>query len=245
MIAYHGTPIGGTTVDAARFLNGRHALVSFANQQNMAIVAEACASFVLDNGAFTFWQGGKTPDWDEYYRWVNQWATHPGYDWHLIPDIIDGTEDENWRLMFHYGRKAPYGVPVYHLHESMEHLERLVCNYPRIALGSSGQWPNPGTDSWWARMSEVMAVVCVDGKPRCKLHGLRMLDQLVFSKLPLSSADSCNAGRNNHESSRFGIYMPPTAAQRAEVIASRIEHHNSAPFWQPIAQEVFQLEAIG
>lgn len=230
-------------VDAARFLNGRHALVSFANQQNMAIVAEACASFVLDNGAFTFWMGGKSPDWDEYYRWVNEWATHPGYDWHLIPDIIDGSEDDNWRLMFHYGRKAACGVPVYHLHESLEHLERLIMNYERIAIGSSGQWPNPGTDSWWARMADVMAVVCIDGKPRCKLHGLRMLDPQVFSKLPLSSADSCNAGRNNHESSRFGIYMPPTAAQRAEVIASRIEHHNSAAVWVPPTQQLFALAA--
>lgn len=248
MIAYHGTPMGGQRVEVARFLAGRHALVSFAYPEDIPIVAEATASFVLDNGAFTFWQeeqkakekGLPAPppvDWEKYVEWVASWSGHPGYDWCLIPDVIDGTEDDNWRLMFHFGRRLPFGVPVYHMHESFGHLERLIKNYPRIAIGSSGQWPTPGTGSWWARMAEVMNVVCdADGVPKPKLHGLRMLNPEVFSRLPLSSADSTNAARNSHESKRFGMYMPPTSAQRAEVIASRIEYHNSAAVWVPPSQ---------
>jgi hypothetical protein len=53
LIHYHGTPIGGSRDDAARFLIGRHALVSFAHQGDMAVVADACQSFILDNGAFS------------------------------------------------------------------------------------------------------------------------------------------------------------------------------------------------
>ena len=232
MIAYHGTPVGATRPDAARFLKGRHALVSYANPEDIPIVAEVCASFVLDNGAFTMWRGGKTPDWDLYLEWVNEWANHPGFDWWLIPDVIDGNEDDNWRLMFHYGRLAPCGVPVFHMHESLCHLERLIGSYPRIAIGSSGKWPNPGTESWWARMSEIMDLICDEhGRPQVKLHGLRMLDPLIFSRLPLSSADSCNAVINSGSLKRFGMYVPPTASQRAEVIAARIESHNSASTW--------------
>lgn len=52
MIHYHGTPIGGTRQDAARFLAGRHALVPFPRQDDVAIVAEVCQSFCFDNGAF-------------------------------------------------------------------------------------------------------------------------------------------------------------------------------------------------
>lgn len=258
MIFYHGTPIGGTTVDAAMFLTSRHGLVSYANQGHMEQVAGCCSSFVLDNGAFTFWQqaqkakeqGKPAPppiDWDEYYRWVNEWAKHPGYDWHLIPDIIDGTEDDNWRLMFHYGRKAPYGVPVYHLHESLEHLERLVKNYPRIALGSSGEWKTPGTKAWKSRMAEIMAVVCdPDGVPQCKLHGLRMMNKKIFTLYPFSSVDSCNAGRNNGRvDDRWQDgYMPEKAWQRATVIAWNVEGANSPARWiQPEepAQQEFAL----
>ncbi len=44
---FHGTPIGGTRQDAARFLIGRHALVPYPRQDDMGIVAEACQSFVF------------------------------------------------------------------------------------------------------------------------------------------------------------------------------------------------------
>ena len=37
---------------------------------------------------------------------------------------------------------------------------------------------------------------------------------------------------------RFGAYTPPTAAQRAAVIADRIEAHNSAPIWTRQALQV-------
>lgn len=145
---------------------------------------------------------------------------------------------ENWTLASLYCRSLPHGVPVYHMHEPLSYLERLMTNFKRIAIGSSGQWPNPGTESWWTRIAEIMAVVCDDqGRPLVKLHGLRMLDPEIFSRLPLSSADSTNAARNSHESKRFGMYMPPTSAQRAEVIASRIEYHNSAAVWVPPAQQ--------
>lgn len=232
MIAYHGTPVGGTRPDAARFLKGRHALVSFAYPEDMPIVADACASFVLDNGAFTMWRGGKTPDWDAYLEWVRLWSKHPGFDWWLIPDVIGGTEDQNKCLTFQYGRKAPYGVPVYHLHESLEYAAQLSETFSRVAIGSSGDWPNPGTPSWWDRMGDVMEAMCdSEGRPKCKIHGLRMLDPLIFTRLPLSSADSCNAAVNSGSLARFGMYVPPTTSQRAEVIAARIENHNSSAVW--------------
>jgi len=58
-----------------------------------------------------------------------------------------------------------------------------------------------------------------------------MLDPLIFQQIPLSSADSTNAGRNNNQLNRFGMYPPPTAGQRAATIAARIESYNSAPLW--------------
>lgn len=36
--------------------------------------------------------------------------------------------------------------------------------------------------------------------------------------------------------SRFGSYLPPTAAQRAAVIAERIEANNRAAVWVSMAQ---------
>jgi hypothetical protein len=91
MIHYHGTPIGGPRKDAARFLAGRHALVPFSYPDDIGIVAEVCQSFCLDNGAFTVWKQGGKLDVDGYIRWVAEWHRHPGFDFALIPDVIDGT----------------------------------------------------------------------------------------------------------------------------------------------------------
>lgn len=237
----HGTPIGGTRQDVARFLVGRHALVPYPRQDDMGAVAEFCQSFVFDNGAFSVWKRGEVLDVEGYTVWVGEWHRHPGFEWALIPDVIDGDEADNDALLRDWPAALP-GVPVWHMHETIERLARLCRQYPRVALGSSGQFATPGTSSWWGRMAEAMNAVCDEnGRPMARLHGLRMLDPAIFTKLPLSSADSTNAAVNSGSLDRFGMYVAPTAAQRAAVIAERIEAHNSAATWiaQPIQQDVF------
>lgn len=237
MIHYHGTPVGGTRQDVARFLLGRHALVSYYRPDDLPAVMECCQSFCLDNGAFSHWKAGKGDiDVAGYHQWVQSIARHPGADWCLIPDKIDGTEEQNRQLVTDWQQLgcALQSVPVWHLHESLDYLDFLVANFERIALGSSGMWKTPGTKAWWGRMSDAMGVACdYRGRPRAKLHGLRMLNPKVFTELPLSSADSTNATVNCGAKSRYGMYVPPTAAQRAAVIAERIEINNSAPVWVP------------
>ncbi|HGQ7300435.1 TPA: hypothetical protein ACMFPK_000849 [Pseudomonas aeruginosa] len=241
MIHYHGTPIGGTRQDAARFLAGRHALVPFPRQDDIAIVAEVCQSFCFDNGAFSVWKKGGTLDIEGYLRWVDDWRRHPGFDWALIPDVIDGDEADNDRLLEQWPEQLP-GVPVWHLHESLERLQRLASVWRTVAIGSSGQWATPGTAPWWKRISAAMNSICdAYGRPTCRLHGLRMLDPKIFGRLPFASADSTNAAVNGGSISRFGIYPPPTAGQRAAVIADRIETHNSAPVWTHSGQAELSL----
>ncbi len=233
MIAYHGTPTGGTRVDTVRFLSGRHALIPYPRPDDLGVAMDVCQSFVVDNGAFTAWKQGETMDVEGYRAWVVSLCRHPAFDWCLVPDVIDGTEKENDELAKWWAGQHPHmeSVPVWHLHDSLDRLEWLSGVYKRIALGSSGQWPTPGLASWWGRMGEAMAAVSDDGKPRCKLHGLRMLSPDVFRHLPLASADSTNAVRNANLVSRFGMYPPPALSQRMDAIAARIEAHQSAAVW--------------
>lgn len=217
-------------------------MISFANPEQITLAAEVCQSFSLDNGAFSMWRGGKVPNWGEYQEWVKAWMQHPGFDWAIIPDVIDGDEEANDALIGSW----PYmncGVPVWHFHESLERLYRLADRFQRVALGSSGQWATVGTDSWWARMNKVMEIVCVDNRPICKLHGLRMLNPEVFRHLPLASADSTNVARNIGLDSRWrGTYAPHSKAMRAAIITQRIESHNSASEWigGPIQEELLE-----
>jgi hypothetical protein len=231
MIHYHGTPIGGSRQDVARFLIGRHALVPYPRRDDMGIVAETCQSFVFDNGAFSVWKRGEVLDITGYVRWCDEWHRHPGFEWALIPDVIVGDEAENDAMLADWPAHIE-GVPVWHMHESLDRLDRLVSEWRTVAFGSSGQWASPGTASWWERMTEAMGVACdMLGRPRARLHGLRMLNPKIFTRLPLASADSTNAAVNCGSKERFGMYLPPTSAQRAAVIAERIEINNSAAFW--------------
>ena len=252
MIPYHGLPITPNTA-AARAVFSGHAFPCFAHPEQLGIVLEICQSFAVDNGAFPAWKAGRpVKDWEPYYEWVAELHRYPQFDFAVIPDVIDGDEAANDALLaeWPWRKAAPHvGAPVWHLHESLERLERLTLDWPRVCLGSSGQFAQIGTPAWWTRMAEAMDVICDrSGRPVCKIHGLRMLDPKVFTRFPFSSADSTNIGRNVGIDSKWrGPYTPANKEARAQVMRERIEAHQSPTFWvrdlAPIQEQLFMGEA--
>lgn len=246
MIHYHGTPMKPMQ-DFVKSFAGKHAMVSYEHPEQLEVAAEICQSVVLDNGAFSAWKQQKTYDFTGYADWAAKWVRHPAVDWCVIPDVIDGTEDDNDRLLADWVLPAAVSVPVWHLHESLDRLARLLA-YPRIALGSSGEYAVVGDERWWKRIADAMRIICDKrGVPKSKLHGLRMLDPTIFSKLPLSSADSCNVARNVGIDKKWqGPYTPPSRYSRAVVLMERIERHASAACWSEKVIESYQnLELFG
>jgi hypothetical protein len=248
MIHYHGGPI--TPNKAAREVwTRRHAFVSFARTDQLALAAEICQSFALDNGAFSVWKQGNTPDWEGYYALVEHWRRHPGFDFAVVPDVVDGSTLENDRLVEAWPFPKWAGAPVWHLHESVERLCWLAAEWPTVALGSSGEFSSVGSKAWWAKMQEAMCKLteATDGQPPCKLHGLRMLNPTIFSHLPLSSADSTNVARNIGYDTRWdkGYLKGLTKPARAAVLVDRIEAHASAPRWSGRAEEERNKELLG
>lgn len=232
MIHYHGLPITPTEVLASA-MRGRHTLVSFEYPAQLDLAVQLCQSVVLDNGAFSAWKSGKALDFDGYCKWAAEWTTHPAVDWCLIPDVIDGSLEDNDAMLARFPLPRAVCVPVFHLHEPLTRLEYLARNYGRVALGSSGEFATVGNAVWWERMRHVMRTVCNEnGYPRVKLHGLRMLNPKVFTKLPLSSADSCNVARNiGIDKAWARAYAPANKTGRAIIIADRIESNQSAERW--------------
>jgi len=58
------------------------------------------------------------------------------------------------------------------------------------------------------------------------------LDPVIFSHLPLASADSCNVARNvGIDQAWNGPYSPRSRAMRALIMMDRIEAHASARCW--------------
>lgn len=233
MIPYFGTPISGAETVGITALNGGHAFISYAEPSAMKLV-KFCQSFAVDNGAFSFWKSGKKTDWNGYYEWVNEIKNMPNFDWAIIPDVIGGSEEENDKLIDEW----PYpqiGVPVWHMHESIDRLKRL-SKLPRIAFGGSCQYKIIGNRAWWDRCNQAFEAICDEnGYPKTKVHGLRMLSPKVFTKIPLASADSTALARNvGMDTSWSGRYQPPTKEARAMILRQRIEILQAAERWEKV-----------
>ncbi|MCP4527512.1 MAG: hypothetical protein GY833_16585 [Aestuariibacter sp.] len=241
MIHYHG--VSGLTPSELvyQILCGKDALISFPyRDQNQQIVLENCRSVMLDNGAFTAWKSGKPFDYGAVVNWYSELQNHPSITGMIIPDIIEGSENENDKLV----EKFPFrmGIPVWHLHESNARLMALCAAFPVVALGSSGVFSQPKAITWWARMDGAFKCITDDyGRPKCKLHGLRMLDPEIFTRLPLSSADSTHMGRSIKFDQKWRGYSRHTTKRaRGIVIVETLERvvptdkYVGAPEQQPL-----------
>ncbi len=155
--------------------------------------------------------------------------------------MIDGDEGANDRLVEQRPGFLPR-VPVWHMHESDG---TLAAPGRKLADGRPWQFRRVAN-------TRHRSVVKADGfsdeyhlddqdHPECRLHGLRMLDPAISQSLALASADSTNAAVNSGSISRLGMHTPPSAGQRASVIADRIESHTSSPIWQRESQTELAL----
>ena len=197
MIHYHGTPL--TPRAALLSLVGRNFCVSYADPRDLECCLRIGQSLMLDNGAYSAWRRGYVPDWSGYYEWCAPLLEYRTI-WAVIPDVIDGGEEENDALLaeWPHGKR---GAPVWHLHEPIDRLLRLASEWPRVCLGSSGEYATVDDADWRRRMVVAMNALCGDGPPPCWLHMLRGL-RLAGSDYPFASADSVNVARNYKDTQR-------------------------------------------
>lgn len=222
---YHGTPI--TPRDKLYELAGRNFCVSYVSPQDVRVVHEIGQSVMLDNGAFTFWRQNLAPDWAGYYEWADKWLVYPT-TWAVIPDVVDGGEEENDRLLDEWPLEK--GAPVWHLHESFERLQRLVREYPLVCFGSSGIYHKPGSPDWCWRVDRAFDVLCDDQGRVPPIHMLRGL-KFAGSDYPFASADSANVARNHAGSNR-------RKAQQIVKMANRIDAKQCPAVWRSRGEQL-------
>lgn len=224
MVKYHGTPI--TPKESfEKFMIGRNALVSYAEPRDLFRAFFFCDKVIIDNGAFTIWRRGGSHDWEDFYKWLKPF--HKRIEFFFIPDVIDGTEFENDQLIIDYkyrkiNNPEMNGVPIWHLNESLERLNRLCDEFDYIAFGSSDKYSELRSLAWRIRMNNIMDIVCDDkGIPKVKIHMLRCLNSRIFTKYPFYSGDSTNLAQNHKTTS-------------AKKILNHVEKYNSPLHYAPI-----------
>lgn len=191
MIHYHGTPL--TPKENLYKMAGKHFCVSFADPRNAEICMQIGQSVMWDNGAFTTYTSGKKFNPNNYYKWLEDKLGHP--HWAVIPDVIGGDEKENKEFLQTWPYSKNHGVPVWHLHLSLEYLIDLCNDYPKVCFGSSGQYWQVGSASWEQRVNDAFNELDKKFKTMPWIHMLRGLN-MSGKHYPFASADSVNVARN-------------------------------------------------
>ena len=192
-IHYHVTPI--TPMTALYELAGRHFLVSHANPGDINRVAAISQSFMLDNGAYSKYKSGKATDWNKYYAWCDEYLAWP-VAWAVIPDVIDAGSQEQDALI----REWPHGhrgAPVWHMDEPVHRLVRLTETWPKVCIGSTGEFWSVLSPAWEQRMDEAWNELAKAHQRTPWVHMLRGM-QLSGKRWPFASLDSSDVAQNHH-----------------------------------------------
>jgi hypothetical protein len=213
-VHYHGTPI--TPHTAFYQLAGSHFCVSFARPDQVKLAHDIGQTVMLDNGAFSVWRRGIASDWPGYYAFCDRWLDYPT-TWAVIPDVITGGAEDQDRLLaeWPFGQR---GAPVWHMHEPIGRLLRLLQSFGRVCIGSSAQFAKVLSDTWQRRMDDVWNAIALSFGRAPWVHMLRGM-ACVGRRWPFASVDSTDIARNHNRPNNVAwemaarwneIQCPPT-----------------------------------
>jgi len=215
VIHYHGTPI--TPRSHLLEMAGRHFCVSYAHRADTEVCLQIGQSVMFDNGAFTTFKSGKTFDMAAFYGWLEPRLGHP--HWGVVPDVIDGDEDQQKKLLQTWPFDLALGAPVWHLGLSLDYLLFLADRWPKVCFGSSGEFWDVGSEKWCDRVDQAFNALARHNRHMPWVHMLRGL-AMSGQRWPFASADSVNVARNHKDYGRS-----------AELMASKIDRVQCPAKW--------------
>jgi len=190
LIHYHGTPLSPRSeLDK---LSGRNFCVSFEDHRDAKWCIRNAQSIMWDNGAYSVYTKGRKFNMDKYIRWLDDKLY--GANWAVIPDVIDGTVEDQKYYLSKWIYPKHLSAPVWHMHLSLDWLRELIDNYPRFCFGSSGKFWKVGSADWSRRADEAWDII-EKSNARPWVHMMRGL-ALCGDIYPFASADSTNVARN-------------------------------------------------
>jgi hypothetical protein len=202
---------------------GKHFCVSFEDHRDIDWCVKNGQSVMLDNGAFSAFTKGKTIDFKAYEEWIEPYLYPP--NWAIIPDVIDGSVEEQRELMKMFSHLPNHLVsPVWHMSLPINWLLELADNFPRFCFGSSGKYWQVGSSVWCRRADEAWNELTKRGH-KSWVHMMRGL-ALCGDVYPFASADSTNVARNfKNKGSQI---CPERMARRIDSVQSPLKWNVTA-----------------
>lgn len=259
------TTIYGLPITPRHLLNelaGASFCVSYATRKDLGSQLNQAIELVgqdgillVDNGAFTAWKAGVDTMGDDYVEgfatWANEILERCPQAIAVLPDVIDGTVEQNEQLVAETMSMFPADrcMPVWHMHEPIPYLLQLCEGFGYVAIGSSGQFAKPGTPAWTARLQSAMAAITQweedsnGAYVRPRLHMMRA--QAQAPGFDFDSADSTNVAVNHCRTKHTGEGHVARMAARVdakmqETAGPEAEHQVKRPLLGHLAQAAWQ-----
>jgi hypothetical protein len=200
-IVLHGLPI--TPAHLLEQLAGESFCVSFADprQTDRAIaLQDPRGMLMLDNGAFSHWRSGRGKvDAPAFFAWANGVQARSAAAVAVVPDVIEGSELENWAEASSARELSAYPdrlMFVWHMNDSLEQLARAAQTFRYIAIGSCAEYDvQRARKAYLARLEQARQVIEAAGtKPWVHLmRGTSCATEAIW----VQSTDSTNVARNH------------------------------------------------
>ena len=194
-------------------LRGAGFSVSFATRHWLGKQLDQAISLVgaqrillVDNGAYSYFKKGRSSMdesyLDEFEEWARDILDRCPQAIAVIPDVIEGTVEQNIELLHMCQLDPERCMAIRHLNEPLSYLLYLCESYNYVGFGSAGEYWEVGTTAWHARIREAFAAVqkweteSNGTYIRPRLHMMRA--QSMAHLYPFDSSDSTNVARNHH-----------------------------------------------
>ena len=161
---------------------------------------------LVDNGAYSYFKKGRSSMdgsyLDEFEEWARDILDRCPQAIAVIPDVIEGTVEQNIELLHMCQLDPERCMAIWHLNEPLSHLLYLCESYNYVGFGSAGEYWEVGTTAWHARIREAFAAIdkweteSNGAYIRPRLHMMRA--QCLAHLYPFDSSDSTNVARNHH-----------------------------------------------
>jgi hypothetical protein len=149
----------------------------------------------LDSGAFSAFTKGVKIKLEELAKYITKNQDTIEFAANL-DDLSTSNKDQaaegtwlNQKRLEALVPKGVYVVPVFHVREHPRYLQRLVDNYPFIAIGGMVPESQPNLlkllDEFWDKY-----LTDTEGRPRCRVHGFGLTALTPMLRYPWWSVDS-------------------------------------------------------
>ncbi len=180
MKVYFGGVDAPNHINALVAAGGKRIMISYASpptKNTWKMIEEHGLEVMADSGAFSIWKRGAELDICAYMQWIDEHNIKLYYNMDIVGDWQNTAE--NQKYMEDNGYKP---IPVFHMGEPWEVLDRMVNDYELIGLGGTVGSSYGRKVTWFRQV--------FSRHPDGKFHALGVARESIIRQFPLESTDS-------------------------------------------------------